>query len=183
VVGEATVQRFTAGQSFDATFGERVEPFFGGGVQATFRDRVFVEVAASQFKKTGDQVFIASGQVFHLGIPTTVTETPLEISGGYRFHRRRSPRLVPYVGGGVGVFHYQQTSAFATDAENVDVRKAGVLVFGGVEVRLHRWVGVAVDAAYTHVPGILGADPSVSHEFGEDDLGGIAGRFRIVIGK
>ncbi len=183
VFGEVTTQRFAASQSFNANFGGSVQPFYGGGLQATFRDRVFVDVGASQFKKTGDQVFVSNGQVFHLGIPMTATVTPLEFAGGYRFHLRRSAWLVPYAGAGLGVYRYRQTSAFATAAENVDVRKNGFLMMGGAEFRVHRWIGVAADLAYTHVPGILGVDPSVSHEFGENDLGGLAGRFRIVVGK
>lgn len=183
VFGEVTAQRFAATQSFDANFGQSVEPFYGGGVQTTFRDRVFVDVGASQFKKTGDQVFVNSGQVFHLGIPMTVTVTPLEFAGGYRFHLGRSAWLVPYAGAGVGLYRYRQTSAFAVDGENIDVRKSGFLAMGGAEFRVHTWVGVAADIAYTHIPGVLGNDPSVSHEFGENDLGGFAGRFRIIVGK
>jgi len=183
VFGQVAAQRFAAAQSFDANFGGNVDPFYGGGAQATFRDRLFVEVGASRFNKTGDQVFVSNGQVFHLGIPMTVTETPLEIVAGYRFHPRRFAWLVPYAGAGVGTYRYRQTSAFATAAESVDVRTTGVLAVGGAEFRLHRWVGVSADAAWSHVPGILGADPSVSHDVGENDLGGFAGRFRIIVGK
>jgi len=183
VFGEATAQRFSAVQSFDASFGGSVQPFFGGGLQATFRDRYFVEVGASKFSKTGDQVFVNNGQVFHLGIPMTATITPLEVAGGYRFHPRRLRWLVPYAAAGAGSYLYRQTSALANPSEDVDVRKPGFLAAGGAEFRLQRWIGVAVDLEYTHIPGILGSDPSVSHEFGETDLGGIAGRFRIVVGK
>ena len=183
VFGEATAQRFSASRSFDASFGQNVQPFFGGGLQATFHDRVFVEVGASKFSKTGDQVFVNGGQVFHLGIPMTVTVTPLEIAGGYRFHPRQLAWLVPYAGVGVGSFSYKQASAFADPSENIDVRKSGFLASAGAEFRLHRWVGLAVDAEYTHIPGILGSSPSVSQAFGENDLGGIAGRIRIVVGK
>jgi hypothetical protein len=56
------------------------------------------------------------------------------------------------------------------------------LAVGGVEIRLHRWVGVAVDAQYTHITGILGAG-GVSKDAGESDLGGIAGRFKVLIGR
>jgi opacity protein-like surface antigen len=183
VFGEAAAQRFAASQSFDAVFGRSVQPFFGGGLQATFHDRYFVEVGASKFTKTADQVFVANGQVFHLGVPMSVSVTPLEITAGYRFHPRRVRHVIPYLGAGVGWYRYEQTSAFADASEEIDRRNTGFLAVGGVEFRVHRSVGLAVDAAYTHVPGILGTDPSVSHEFGETDLGGIAGRFRIVIGR
>lgn len=183
VFGEATAQRFSSSRSFDASFGQNIQPFFGGGLQAAFHDRVFVEVGASRFSKTGDQVFVSGAQVFHLGIPMTVTVTPLEIAGGYRFHPRRFAWLVPYVEAGAGSYSYKQTSTFADPTENIDTRKAGFLAAGGAEFRVHRWVGVAADVEYTHIPGILGTSPSVSSAFGENDLGGIAGRFKIVIGK
>jgi len=184
---EASAERFAAVHSFEANFGDAVEPFFGGGLQVTYRDRYFFEVAASRFKKTGDQVFVNSGQVFHLGIPMTATVTPFELTGGYRFRVIRRGRpvtwVVPYAGAGVGWYSYRQTSDFANPSENVDTRHAGFLMTGGAEFRLSRWVGVAADVAYTHIPGILGADPSVSHEFNENDLGGLAGRFKIIVGK
>lgn len=190
-----SIQRFTAAQTFDAAFGQRVEPFFGGGLNITQDDGPYLELTASRFKKTGEQAFFNDGSIFRLGIPLTATITPLEMTAGYRFHRRprRLPsaftrrlaapsRFVPYAGGGVGVYRYQQTSAFATDAENVDTRHVGVIVEGGVEVRLHRWVGLALDAHYTYVPGILG-EGGVSQQAGEKDLGGIAGRVKLVIGR
>ncbi len=183
VFAEASAQRFSAAQSFEASLGGAVQPFFGGGLQATFAERYFVEVGASTFTKTGEQVFVNNGQVFPLGIPMTVTVTPLELAGGYRFHVRRVAWLVPYAEAGVGWYSYRQTSGFADPSENVDTRKTGAIVAGGAEFRLHRWVALAADVEYSHVPGVLGADPSVSHAFGETDLGGVAGRIRIVVGR
>jgi hypothetical protein len=184
---EVSGERFAAAQSFNATFGESVEPLYGGGLQVTLRDRYFIDLAATRFRKTGDQVFVNNGQVFHLGLPLTAILTPVELVGGYRFHphRRRRPIawLIPYAGAGVGWYGYQQTSAFAEPAENVDTRKAGVIGVAGAEFRVHRWIGIAGDVVYTHVPGILGSDPSVSHAFGENDFGGVAGRFRIIVGR
>ncbi|HZT75192.1 MAG TPA: outer membrane beta-barrel protein [Vicinamibacterales bacterium] len=183
VFGEASAERFAAVHSFDATFGQSIQPFYGGGVEATFRDRVFVDIGASTFSKNGDQVFVSNGQVFHLGIPTSVTITPIELAAGYRFHVRRLAWLVPYAGAGAAWYSYKQSSMFAQPSDNIDTRKAGLVAMAGAEFRLQRWVGVAADAEYAHVPGILGAAPSVSNAFGENDLGGIAGRIRIIVGK
>ncbi|HZR23691.1 MAG TPA: hypothetical protein VFA59_08905 [Vicinamibacterales bacterium] len=183
VFGDAAEESFAAVQTFEAVFGQSMQPLFGGGVEVTLlSDRVFVDLGASQFKKTGDRVFRNGAQVFHLGIPMHVTLTPLELTGGYRFHVRRHSWLVPYAGAGVGWYRYRETSDFATDDENVDTRHAGFVVHGGLEFRVHRWVGVGTELAFTHVPGILGAG-GISQAVGENDLGGVAGRFRIVIGK
>jgi opacity protein-like surface antigen len=117
-----------------------------------------------------------------LGIPLTATITPLEVMGGYRFKLRGAPRLVPYAGAGVGSYGYKETSDFSDPSENVDTRHTGYLAVGGVEFRLHRWMGVSVDAQYTHVLGILGT-AGISQDAGEKDLGGIAARFRVIIGR
>jgi hypothetical protein len=53
---------------------------------------------------------------------------------------------------------------------------------GGAEFRLQRWVGLAVDVQYNHVPGILGTG-GVSQQAGESDLGGVAARVRLVVGR
>lgn len=184
---EVTEERFAAQQSFTALFGQANEPFYGGGVSVTFRDRIYVELGASRFRKTGERAFLDStGQVFHLGLPLTATVTPIELAGGSRFHPGRRGRpiawLVPYVGVGVGVYHYQETSAFAQPTENLDTSHVGALVHGGAEFRVHRWVGLAADLQYTHVPGIFGT-AGISATAGETDLGGVAGRFKIVVGR
>ena len=77
---------------------------------------------------------------------------------------------------------YKETSGFTDASESVDTRKPGFLANVCVEFRLHRWVGVAIDAQYTHVPGIIG-DGGISKEANEKDLGGIAARFRLVVGR
>jgi len=47
---------------------------------------------------------------------------------------------------------------------------------------LHQWVGLSVDAQWTRVPGILGT-AGVSKDANENDLGGVAGRVRVIVGK
>jgi hypothetical protein len=178
----ATDQSFAANTTFKAAFGKSVEPFFGGGLQVAMDNGVFVEFGISRFKKTGQRAFINNGQTFQLGIPLTATVTPLELSAGYRFFASGSSRFIPYAGAGVGRYGYREESDFAAAGDNLDTHHVGYLAVGGVEIRLHRWVGVAVDAQYTHITGILGAG-GVSKDAGESDLGGIAGRFKVLIGR
>ena len=181
--GEVTAERFAASQTFTSVFGQAVEPLYGGGVDATFRDRLYVEVAASRFRRSADRVFRDSaGKVFNLGIPLTATLIPLEVTGGYRFHLRRYPWLVPFAGAGVGWYRYRETSDFADPGEDLDTRHAGLVAHGGAEFRVSRWIGVAGDLQYTRVTGILGTG-GLSLAAGEKDLGGVAGRFKIVVGR
>jgi len=53
---------------------------------------------------------------------------------------------------------------------------------GGLECRLNRWVAVAGDGQYRSVPGIFGQS-GLSKDAGEDNLGGIAARLRVILGK
>jgi len=187
-------ETFTAAKTFDALFGLSNAPFWGGGLQVVvWRGRIYGEVGASRILKkngelVGQRAFVSGGQAYPLGIPLRSTIKPLEIVGGYRFNLWR--RVVPYVGVGVGSYRYTEESDFADPSENVDATHRGFLFQGGAEVRLHRWVGVAVDAHYSHVPGILGSG-GVSQQFAdgppsspkERDLGGWTARVKVVVGR
>jgi outer membrane protein W len=178
----ATEQSFAAVDSFDATFGKSTFPFFGGGVQVVVHDAFVVELTASQFKQDGQRAYISAGKSYPLGIPLTATITPLEFTAGYRFRLRSLPRVRPYVAAGVGSYGYTETSSFANAGDDVDTRHAGFVMNGGAEFRLSRWIGVAADVAYSHVSGILGQG-GVSQQAGESDLGGVAARFKFVVGR
>jgi hypothetical protein len=175
-------QQFSATTTFDAVFGAPAQPFWGGGGEVVFRKGLFVDVSASQFKKTGQRAFVFSGETFRLGIPLTATITPVELSGGYRIRLRNHETLIPYVSGGVGWYHYQETSSFSDSSENTDARHNGYLANAGIEFRVHRLVGLAGDVQYTHIPGILG-NGGISKDAKETDLGGVAARFKLVIGR
>jgi opacity protein-like surface antigen len=177
-----TKQQFAAKTTFDAVFGAPAQPFWGGGVQVVFRGGLFVEVSGSQFKKDGQRAFVSNGETFRLNIPLTATITPVELSAGYRFRLAKNESIIPYVGAGVGWYHYQETSQFSDSGENIDARHNGFLLDGGVEFRVHRLVGLAADAHYTHIPGILGTG-GLSKDVNETDLGGIAARFKLIIGR
>jgi outer membrane protein W len=178
----ATDQSFTAIDTFDATFDKTYFPFFGGGVQVVFNDTFFAELSASRFRQQGERAYFSASKSFKLGIPLTATITPLEITGGYRFRLVRLPRVRPYLAAGVGSYAYQETSSFAEAGEDVDTRHVGFVANGGAEFRLHRWVGLGVDVQYSHVPGILG-NGGVSQQAGENDLGGVAARVKLIVGR
>ncbi len=177
-----TDQSFAAVDTFDAAFGKTYFPFFGGGGQVVFKGTYFVEITASRFQENGERAYFSGGKAFKLGIPLTATITPIEVTGGYRFRLPTLPRVRPYVAAGFGSYGYQETSSFADAGDNVDTRHAGFVVNGGAEFRLHRWIGVGVDVQYTHVPGILGTG-GVSQQTGESDLGGVAARFKAIVGR
>ena len=171
-------QKFSAHNTFETVFGSSVQPFFGGGLSIAFRNGFYVDVTASRFKKTGERAFFFEGQGYPLGIPLTVTVTPLEVTAGQR--ARITPSMFLYTGFGVGSYRYQESSQF--DDAPFDKRHVGYLVAAGLEFRVSRWVGVSGDAQYSYVSGIIGTG-GVSKEADETQLGGIAGRFRVIVGR
>ena len=180
--GDVGATTFTAEQSFAAVLGSASGKVFGGGVEVVLPVRVFANVRASRFRETGQRVFLFEGEQFDLGIPTTITVTP--VAGDRRLpvrvlrslHSLRRRRAS-------GWYRFKETSQFATDGENVDDRFTGFHILGGAEVGLWRWLALAGELQWATVPDAIGDDPnSVSHEFNESNLGGTTFRFKIVVG-
>ena len=177
----ATDERFAAQTTFKAVFGSATAPTWGGGVDVTLGRHVFVDLAISRMSESGQRAFINNGEVFKLGIPLRATLTPVELTAGYRVRRGRW-RIIPYVGAGIGWYKYGETADFAAAGDDVEVRHAGFVVMGGAEFRVTKWIGVTGDAQYTSVSGILGQG-GLSKDAGEDDLGGVAVRLRVIVGR
>ena len=184
-----SVERFTAATTFAATLGSPFQPLWGGGLEVTMRNDAFVDVTVSRLSRTGQRAFVDdTGQVFRLTAPLHATLTPLEFTIGRRFVSRRRPvrrrrvMVIPYIGAGAGLYRYEETSDTSTTAEDVAATHVGFLAVAGAEFRVSKWVGITADAQYTRVPGILGKG-GISQTAGENDLGGIAGRVRVILGK
>jgi hypothetical protein len=185
-----TVERFTAATTFDATLDSAFQVLWGAGLEVTTRKNWFVDVAVTRLSRNGQRAFVDdTGNEFRLAIPLHATLTPVEVSVGRRFpiRRRTTTRLrrltlIPYVGAGVGVHRYTETADFSAAGEDVDSTHIGYLVLGGAEFRLSKWLGLMADAQYTRVPGIFGKG-GVSQQAAESDLGGIAGRVRVILGR
>lgn len=173
---------FTAAESFKAVLGSEKGLVVGGGVEAVLPWRLFVNLRASRFRQTGERLFIFNGEQFDLGIPTTVTVRPVELTGGLRSNRLW--RVVPYGGLGVGWHRYHETSQFAEASENVKDQHTGFHVVGGGEFAVARWIGAAAELQWATVPDALGDDPNgVAAEFDENNLGGVTFRVKIVVGN
>ena len=171
---------FFAGHTFDAAFGRSVMSLWGGGIELALRNGLYVDVTASRFTREGERAFFFGGQGFGLGIPLTVTLTPLELTVGGRMRLAR--RTFAYAGGGLGSYSYTETSEGGDPDGDFSRRHTGYLVVGGVEHRPTRWLGLSGDLQMTRVPGILG-EGGISKEAGEDNLGGVALRFRVILGR
>lgn len=170
-------QAFIATDTFNAIFGDDHGTFAGGGGQFRWKNLVF-EVSASRFKESGERVFISNGQVFKLGIPTTVTIRPIELTGAWRFWPVW--RFRPYAGGGIGEQRYKESSQFAEASENVEVTDRSYHVVAGAEIRLWRWIAAAAEVRYRTVRDAIG-EAGASSEYGEHDLGGTSVAFRVLV--
>ncbi|HJU41245.1 MAG TPA: hypothetical protein VJ691_00465 [Vicinamibacterales bacterium] len=183
----AGVMNFTAADSFDVIFGRPSGPIFGGGGRIGLPLRtgfggVFVDVGAWRFHDEGERVFVFNGEAFDLNIPVEITIMPIELTAGWQFRLRRMPRFRPYVAVGYSSYGYKETSPFNTPDEDVDDRFNGYHAFGGAELKMTRWLGVAGEVNWTTIPDAIGIG-GVSAEFDETDLGGTSIRFKITIGR
>ena len=182
--GLAEVENLRATRSFEAVLGTaRLTDLGAGADVVNLWKGAFARFAVGYTKKTGTRVFVDSSQkVFPQNVPLTVKMTPLEVCGGWRFAALdRKGRFVPYLGAGGLLLRYQETSTFALTGEDIDSRFKGGVAFGGLEVAVVKFVNVAIEGLYRHVPKALGAG-GVSSTFSENNLGGGVVRFRFGVG-
>ncbi len=181
--GEVGLRRFTSAQTFEAVLGSSAGPLFGGGVEILWNRHLAIEMSVTRYHGTGERVFVSDGEVFPLGIPTSVTVMPVAATVSYRLAQPRSS-LIPFAGGGINWHRYTETSDFAVAGEDVSSTFMGVHVQGGAEWRLSKLVGVAGVGRWSAVRDAFGAEPSsVATAFGEHDLGGFDATVRIIIGR
>lgn len=184
VRGFATVglTSFTASETFDAVLGTTTGTEFGGGLSLT-EGPAFLDIGARRFSKTGERVFVSDDkEVFPLGIPATVTMTPLDITVGWRFRPVLGGRLRPLVGGGYTRMMYEEKGDFAGSGDDVSESFNGFHVLGGGEFRLHRLVGLQAEVVWTSIADAIG-ESGASQVFGETNLGGTSARLKLVIGR
>ena len=178
--GSFSYMFFQASDSFEAILGEPAQPFFGGGAEVVLWDRIFVGASIERMQQTGERVIVFENEVFPLGIDDTITITPVTVTAGYRF--RSTDRFVPYVGGGIGSYRFEETSEFAEPDENVDERFTSYRALAGVEYTAARWLFASFEVQYTAVPDALGA-PGVSADFDESNLGGVSVFVKLAVGR
>jgi len=174
---------FTAEKTFDAVLGKTRLSALGVGGEVRFWKGLFVRGSYSAMDATGERAFVVGGQVIPVGIPLTLEMKPFEFSVGWRLPLDRAQRFVAYGGGGSLYVKYRQTSDFAEPGENIDEAFTGQLAFGGLDVRIWKWVSAGVEVQYRTIPDALGQEGSVSADFEETNLGGTAIRFMVGIRK
>jgi hypothetical protein len=189
----------SSSQSFDAVAGTHSKTTIGVGADIlNIWKGVFAGVSYSPLSLDGERVFVDSGTVYPLGIPTTIGVNSLDIVGGWRVALKskgakpatpkpgqkppvKAPRLVPFVGGGLSMVMYKETSE-TSGGDDVSKSASGFVFLGGVEYTLTRWIHVGGEFRYRAVTGVLGTG-GVSQVYGEKSLGGYAIGVRVSVGK
>ena len=172
----------SASRSFEAALDTSHLTSLGGGVDVVdLWKHLFARASVTHVSKTGSRAFFDGVDVVSLGIPLTVSMTPVEIGGGWRFSGAPAPRLTPYAGGGVLIVSYKETSEFGDASDNFSGSFTGYNVFGGAEFSITNWLVAAGEAQFRSVPNALGDNPnSLSQAFNETNLGGFT--LRVTVG-
>ena len=140
--------KFTATDSFEAVFGSSVGLVFGGGGGVVLPQNIFIDARAIRFKKDGQRVVRQRRRRFDLGIANTVTITPFEITGGYRFGRSRDsrPARMP-AAESAGIATKRRTSSRRATTSLSDTF-TGFHLLGGAEFRVTSGSAIAGEAAW-----------------------------------
>ena len=176
--GQFSYARFAAHDSFQAVMGDAAGQFLGGGAELRLPGGAFVSGSVERFTQTGQRVFVDDGEAFGLGIPDTLTLTPIMATAGWRSVHERA---TPYAGVGFGRILYKEESQFVEASENVQSKFNRYHVVGDVEFR-NGWVATAFEVEYSRVPNALGMS-GASEAFHETDLGGLVGRIKVLVGR
>jgi hypothetical protein len=176
--GDVSYDWFLAHDTFKAIIGQPGSAFIGGGGELVIQDGLFVQGSARWLRRTGERVVVNDDEVLSTGVADTLTIVPIAVTVGYRW---RGASAIPYVAGGLGQYRLRETADFDLPTDKVERNVRSYHVLAGVEWRVSRWVGTAVEAQYTHVPDAL--DSEVADAYNEHNLGGIEARFKIVIGR
>jgi len=182
-VAEVSGAWMTASESFKAVTDTSMRVQFGGGVQVVnLWKGLYAEGIVGWSSLDGSRVFVYNDTVYDLGIPVSITFTPIDAGGGWRFPLGKKRKAHAYAGGGVTFMKYQEESDFADAEDNADETFTGFYAAGGLEIPLTKWFRLRGEARYTSIPNALGA-AGVSVDFNETDLGGIAVAVKLAIGK
>lgn len=172
---------FTASESFEAVTGSNRRTQYGGGLQAVnLWKGLFAEAIVGRSRLTGSRIVYYQGLTYDLGVPVTITFTPVEAGLGWRTALGR--HVHSYVGGGVTLMRYQEASDFAADGENVDESHAGYYACAGLEFSLTKWLHLRGEARFTSLPNAIGR-AGVSKDFDDTNLGGLGAAVKLAIGR
>jgi opacity protein-like surface antigen len=179
------MQQMAAKETFKAVVDSSTMMGFGAAVDITgLYQGLFARFAFATSSKEGSRVFVDDQDEVHsLNIPITVKMMPIDLGAGWRMGGMgKTKSITPYVGGGIVLLGFKETSDIGDDDENVSERFNGFSIFGGVDFAVGKMLTFGVEGIYRTVPNAIG-EGGVSEHFKETDLGGLGVRFMIGIRK
>jgi hypothetical protein len=178
--GQAGYGQTAAAESFDAVLGGAGGVWWGGGLQIPMkRNGLFFELAAERTDRTGERVFVFEGEVIPLGVEDKVRIVPVTASVGYRFFRGRN--RAAYIAAGAGRALYTERSPDGDDVESVDTAFAHYQFVGGFEFGAWKALHFGLEGQYSRTP--ISEHGGLAEAFGEDDLGGVQVRLKLLLGR
>jgi len=157
-----------ASDSYDAVYGSG-DLLYGLLWDYQLTDALVIEGEYHHFAKSGERVNLAGDTWVGNGIDEDLTYDSFLATAKYHF--RRDSGLRPFVGGGLGFYLIDVSSAVGGDSFN----KPGYHVTAGALFRAEAKFRVTAEVRYSLIPGVLGDNPnSVSAYYGDSDAGGLA---------
>jgi opacity protein-like surface antigen len=175
--GQFGYTRFAAQNSFQAITGHGGGAVVGGGAEVRIGS-LFLGGSIDRYTQTGQRVLVIDREVFGLGVADTISLVPMTALAGWRFEHANA---TPYVGGGIGTVLFKEESLAADPGENIGRRFTSYHAVAGVEFR-NGWVATAFEVEYSRIPDSIGFG-GASAAFQESNLGGVAGRIKILVGR
>lgn len=157
-----------ASDSYDAVYGSG-DLLYGLLWDYQLTDALVIEGEYHHFDKSGERVNLAGDTWVGNGIDEDLTYDSFLATAKYHF--RRDSGFRPFVGGGLGLYLIDVSSAVGGDSFN----KPGYHVAAGALFRAEEKFRFTAEVRYSLIPGVLGDNPnSVSAYYGESDAGGLA---------
>jgi opacity protein-like surface antigen len=164
-----------AKDSYEAVYGSG-GMFIGlGGTILFAREMVAIDIAADLLRKDGERVEQVGDHLEKTGESTTLTYIPVTVTARYRF--RAGSSVVPFVGGGLGLYYLEEESDVVDDRTGGGSTgggwHGGAHFSGGVEFMADRVFSLTLEGRLFSVPDAIG-ERGTSLYYDETDAGGLA---------
>ena len=187
-------ESMSAKNTFHAVTGSSHVSAIGGTADIVFFGHLFARTLVDHASLTGVRGEFVGSSFVPNGIHESISMTPVEFGAGWRFapgapKRAPAPQpgrpstaarppapskprsITPYLGGGLLGLHYSEISA-VLDTENTRTTFRGVMVFGGLDLKLGQRFTAGVEAEYRSIANALTGASSAGADAGESNLGG-----------
>jgi hypothetical protein len=163
-----------ASSSFNAVTGSSTTLGYGGGAGVlNVWKKLFIRGGITFASGSGERGFVVDGGFVPNGIATSLNLRTIELGTGWRTPLKKHPKNAVYVGGGLVLLNYSDTSDFATGDENVSESFTGFGGEVGIDMTLSKRTVFSLEGQYRTIPSNPSTN-SIQYAFNETNLGGFA---------